>query len=453
MTAPDLLLTLLAAAVVVPLAVLAGECLAALLPARRTPDGPRPGCAVLVPAHNEEAGLGRTLNALRDRLRPADRLIVIADNCTDQTAAVARAFTSVEVLERHDADRRGKGYALDFGIRHLDANPPAVVIVVDADCEVSPNLLDRLTALAAATGRPVQAVDELLPPAGAPATQRFSAFAFRFRNVIRARGRDRLGLPCLLCGTGMAVPWELLRGARLASADLAEDMSLGAALALAGRPPVFCPDAWVRGELPERSKAALTQRQRWEHGHLFTLRREVPRLLAAGLRRGRFDLIALALALGVPPLALLAVLELLVLAVLLIGWALGGPSGPAVTLAVGGAVALLAVGAAWARFGRDVLPPRALLALPLYVAWKVPIYLAFLVRPQKAWVRTERAADDLAPRPGAPIFAADDGFSPSPLAGEGRGGGWEPPVAGPSTPHPNPPPQGGRGQENPRPNT
>lgn len=391
---PTAILWFVAAVALVPLLVLVVESLATQLPPRRRAASPgRPACAVLVPAHNEEAGLGRTLGSLCGQLRPTDRLVVIADNCTDATAEVARSIAGVEVLQRHDPDHRGKGFALDFGVRHLGSAPPAVVVVVDADCDVSSNLLDRLCALVAATGRPVQALDELLPPPGAPAAQQFSAFAFRFRNVIRARGRERLGLPGLLCGTGMAFPWELLREAPLVSADLAEDMELGVALALAGRPPLFCAEAWVRGELPGRTQAALAQRRRWEHGHLFALRRDVPRLVGAGLRRGRLGLIFLGLALGVPPLALLAVLEVLVLALLGLVWLMGGPPGPALVLMAGGWLVMAAVGAAWWRFGRDLLTPWALLTLPLYVLWKLPIYLAFLVRPQRTWVRAERPSD------------------------------------------------------------
>ena len=105
----------------VPLAVLAVECLAALLPARPSPDGPRPSCAVLVPAHDEEAGLPATLAALWPQLEAGDRLLVVADNCTDRTAAVARA-AGAEVLERRDPDRRGK--ALRPGRRGRRSSEP-----------------------------------------------------------------------------------------------------------------------------------------------------------------------------------------------------------------------------------------------------------------------------------------------------------------------------------------
>ena len=77
------------------------------------------------------------------QLEPGDRLLVVADNCTDHTAAVARA-AGAEVLERRDAERRGKGYALAAGVDTLRAGPPDVVVIVDADCRPAAGAIDRL---------------------------------------------------------------------------------------------------------------------------------------------------------------------------------------------------------------------------------------------------------------------------------------------------------------------
>src|SRR5689334_19367486 len=122
---------LLAAAVLaaVPFVVLAVEALAALLPARklRTP-GDRPACVVLIPAHNEEAGIAATIANVREQLDLRDRILVVADNCTDGTAKAA-ADAGAEVTERSDPDRRGKGFALDHGLRSLENFPPGVVVV------------------------------------------------------------------------------------------------------------------------------------------------------------------------------------------------------------------------------------------------------------------------------------------------------------------------------------
>src|SRR5436305_9333357 len=165
MTVADALLLLVALGLLVPLAVLTAECLAALGPPPPTPSRPRPRCAVLVPAHDEEAGLPAALVSLRPHLLPGDRLLVVADNCADGTAAAARV-AGAEVAERTDPVCRGKSYALAFGVEQLTADPPDVVVVVDADCRLGDGCLDRLVR-AAATGRPAQAAYALDPPPGA----------------------------------------------------------------------------------------------------------------------------------------------------------------------------------------------------------------------------------------------------------------------------------------------
>src|SRR5262249_7121868 len=153
-----------------------------------------------------------------------------------------------------------------------------------------------------------------------------SAFAFQYKNVVRPLGLDWLGLPCLLTGTGMAFPWPALRDAHLASGNIVEDMKLGVDLALAGHPAKLCPLARVSGELPSGRDAAVTQRTRWEHGHLQTLLTQAPRLVLASLRQWRPSLLGLALELSVPPLSLLLLLWAVAVAGALGWWALGGSS-------------------------------------------------------------------------------------------------------------------------------
>ncbi len=107
------LLGMLAAIVLLPVLLLLVQVLMACLPARAQPMGntARPQVAVLVPAHDEASIIGATLASIAPQLRPGDRLLVVADNCTDDTAQLARE-AGAEVVERHDARLRGKGYAL-----------------------------------------------------------------------------------------------------------------------------------------------------------------------------------------------------------------------------------------------------------------------------------------------------------------------------------------------------
>jgi len=386
----EIVLLAIALALLIPISVLFIECSAALLPRRRRQwqsIPPRPKVDVLVPAHNEEAGIGPTLKILLAQLTGQDRLVVVADNCDDKTADIARAIGAI-VLERHDPERRGKGYALDYGLQFLAAAPAEVVVVVDADCIVHPGAIDRLASLAATEARPVQAT-YLLQSARSGPRDAISALAFMVKNLVRPSGLDRIGLPCLLTGTGIAFPWPVIREAALASGNIVEDMQLSLDLAMAGHAPILCLDAKVTGLLPQQQHAIKSQRTRWEHGHLQLLTK-IPQLLREAMRQKRFDLLAIAFDLCVPPLSLLVMIWAAVTGVAFLV-AIGGASWiPATLLALEGLLILVSIVGVWAKFGRSDLPLLTLLAVPLYVLWKIPLYLAFLVRPQTEWVRTER---------------------------------------------------------------
>jgi exopolysaccharide biosynthesis WecB/TagA/CpsF family protein len=407
----------LAALLLVPVAVLCVECIAALLPARkrvgtRAVDArSRPRLAVLIPAHNEEKVLGATLASLMPQLQLGDRVVVVADNCDDDTPAVAREF-GAEVAERHDPERRGKGYALDFGVRHLEADPPSIVIMMDADCHVHDGAIEALAAQVVETNQPAQAVYLLERPTRPGPRDLVSALAFMVKNLVRPRGLDRLGLPCLLTGTGMAFPWHAIKRVHLATGNIVEDMQLGLDLALAGHAPRFCEAARVSGKLPEQRDVALTQRRRWEHGHLRTLLTQVPRLLWGVVSKRRVGALALALEISVPPLSLLVMLILASISAAMLATKLGA-SWLAFKLLVGSAgvvgVCILAV---WARFGRKQIPLGSLVAVPFYVLWKIPLYATFVFRPQREWVRTERteaeAAEAAASAALANLFSGED---------------------------------------------
>ncbi|MCL2429132.1 MAG: glycosyltransferase family 2 protein [Alphaproteobacteria bacterium] len=378
----------------VPIAVLFTEILAATLLShrKRSPGSrncPRPTIAVLVPAHDEEAGIAHTLADIRTELDTGDTLLVVADNCSDSTAIVARA-AGAQVAERQDRTRRGKGYALDFGMRCLSAAPPEVVIIVDADCRLAPGALDELARTAAATNRPVQALNLMTAPAPAAANLKAAQFAWRVKNWVRPLGLGALNLPCQLMGTGMAFTWPVLKSAALASGDIVEDLKLGLDLALAGHPPLFCPSAVVTSEFPPSVEAARRQRERWEHGHLLTSLVMAPRLIAAALRRGNLALLALALDLAVPPLALLG---LMIVATLVVAGLLAAMGNFAALWAglTDLAVFVLTVVVAWTRFGRDVVPARTLASVAGFVWAKLPIYGRLLLRgPAAQWIRTDR---------------------------------------------------------------
>ena len=349
--------------------------------------------AVLIPAHNEACGIEATLRCLQAQLRAGDRVLVVADNCSDDTAALARQ-AGAEVIERSDAVDRGKGFALDFGVRHLSAHPPSMVLIVDADCLLNAGALDTLAALCSSSGRPVQALYEMNAPTGAGLRARVSAFAWRVRNRVRPLGWWVVGAPCQLMGTGMAFPWALLRDAPLASGHIAEDVQLGADLALRGRPPLFAPQARVTSMFPDSDDAAASQRRRWEHGNLALMFAHGPRLIAAGLRRADARLLALAADLMVPPLALLVQLQFGLALLGALAWWLGASALPLAISAGALALLVLSILAAWRLAGRDIIAlSELLLTAPAYALRKLPMYAAFLWKRQSTWVRAKREGE------------------------------------------------------------
>ncbi|MET0267762.1 MAG: glycosyltransferase family 2 protein [Duganella sp.] len=388
------ILILLLLVLVVPVGVLLLQALMAFSRGRPAamPVAARPRLAILVPAHNESSGITATLDSLRSQLAPGDRVLVVADNCSDDTAVVA-ARGGAEVRERFHATERGKGFALDFGVRCLAEDPPEVVIIVDADCIVAPGALERLAREARQHGLPVQALYLMHAPAGAGLMKKVAEFAWLVKNQVRPLGYHRLGLPCQLMGTGMAFDWATLSTASLANGHIVEDMKLGIDLALSGKAPRFCPDALVWSSFPSSEAGTESQRTRWEHGHLSMILSGVPPLLGKGVLSGRPQLIAMALDMSIPPLALLAMMVMVAFGLaLLLALVLGAllPLAIATALCAAFGVAVLL---GWWRFGRATLSAGNLLMAVWYVVRKVPLYLKFLVNRQVEWVRSKRDSE------------------------------------------------------------
>jgi cellulose synthase/poly-beta-1,6-N-acetylglucosamine synthase-like glycosyltransferase len=250
--------------------------------------------------------------------------------------------------------------------------------------------LRRLAARAWQERRPVQGLNLMYAPPQASLKLRLAELAWRVKNQVRPLGWHALGLPCQLMGTGMAFPWVLTQKMALANGNIVEDMKLGIDLALQGAAPVFCPEAVVTSEFPLAGSAVQSQRKRWEHGHLSMIVGEAPRLFGYALHKRDLLALAMVLDLSVPPLALLAALLAGMLMLGLIWKVIGGTvwiAGMAASLCGIFAVAVLL---AWWGWGRSVVSFRELMSVPFYVLAKIPLYLSFLTRRQKEWVRTDR---------------------------------------------------------------
>ncbi|PNU04332.1 glycosyltransferase family 2 protein [Novosphingobium guangzhouense] len=368
-----------------PTAMLALECLAGTRKRASKEVGEVPPFIIIMPAHDEAAGIEAAIRAAHAQLRSNDELLVVADNCSDDTAARARGLGAT-VIERHDAERRGKGHALEYGRAFIAAHRPDVraVLVFDADCRALPGSLPTLAAKAARCDAAVQGIFLLAASPDAGPVVRISGFAFLIKNLVRQQGLARLSGAALLHGSGMAFPRTMFLAMRWRGGSLVEDLEMGLDLLLAGQRVVVAPDARI---LSASSSIEGTggQRRRWEHGMMQTAWRYVPRLLARAVRRPSLTLVACDLM--VPPTVLLALCSFAALCVVL---ALAGPSGPFLALMAVQVAAAVGVARAWWRCGREILPPSSLRDLPAYVAWKLPLIVQFITDRQREWTRTER---------------------------------------------------------------
>lgn len=371
---------------------LAVELFAGLRPLRRetTSATSSRSAVIVVPAHNEQAILGPTLERLTIAASKTARILLVADNCTDMTAEIGRN-AGVEVIERSDTDHRGKGFALDFARRHLETNPPEIVLIIDADCTTDARSIDQLIRCCLASRRPCQGTYLLEPRAESSPSVQLSSFAFFVRNVIRQRGLQRLIGRSHMVGTGMAFPWSIYRHADMATDNIVEDLKLGQDLAEAGDAPMFVEHAIVWGRA-ETETNTLAQRSRWEGGFLGNAVRHAPSLLIRSLARADLRGVWAAVDLMIPPLALLLFLDLLVIGIGAGAVFLAGAQfWPVIVLAVILIASAAGLVFSWWWGGSRFVTLAALAKIPLYVLWKLPLYMRLArVGSPKEWVRTDR---------------------------------------------------------------
>jgi cellulose synthase/poly-beta-1,6-N-acetylglucosamine synthase-like glycosyltransferase len=367
--------------------------IATLLSARI--EAPRPSSRqlyfdIIVPAHNEAAVIARCIASLRKLDWPVDRfrVVVVAHNCNDSTPAIACA-AGARVLHRRDPSRRGKGHALQFAFQSSCREQWAdAVVVVDADSEVSGNLLEAFAARIEGGAHAIQAHYGVLNPSVTSRT-RLMAIAQAAFHIARSRARERLKVSCGIRGNGWCVTCVLLRQVSYEAFSLAEDIEYGIDLGLSGYRVHYAGEASVLAEAVSSAGNARLQRQRWEGGRLALLRTRTWRLLRAAARHRSAICFDLALDLLVPPLSQIA----LMVATLTAGAALAFLWNPrpvvllALALACGG-VLLLYVVRGWQLSGTGARGLADLAHAPAFVLWKVMVVLRR--RKSREWVRTER---------------------------------------------------------------
>lgn len=343
---------------------------------------------VVIPAHNEAPGIAAVVESVRAVDWPRDRfrIVVVADNCTDDTAAAARR-AGAEVLVRQDDVQRGKGYALAHA---FDASRRAewadAVVVIDADSRVSPNLIVAIASRIEQGEHAVQ-VHYGVSNVHASWRTRLMAIALAAFHRVRSRGRETLRLSCGIRGNGWALTHQLLAQVPYGSFSLTEDLEYGIALGSKGIRVAYADEAHCDGEMVSREQDARSQRRRWEQGRLALLRANAGPLLAHAARNRSLICLDLALDLLVLPLSYLV----LAAAALTVASLALAPSSGWPLLALGTDATLVAyVLRGWQLSGTGLRGLADLMRAPFFVGWKLVLMLGG--RRTAEWVRTKREA-------------------------------------------------------------
>jgi cellulose synthase/poly-beta-1,6-N-acetylglucosamine synthase-like glycosyltransferase len=345
---------------------------------------------VIVPAHNEASVIENTVRNLKRLDWPADRfrVLVVADNCTDNTGELAHS-AGAEVLRRTDATKRGKGYALWFAFEASRGQGWAdAVVVVDADAEASPNLLEAFAARIERGAEAVQAHYGVLNPFASWRTRLITIAKASF-HIVRSRARERFRASCGIRGNGWCVTHRLLAQVPYAAFSLTEDLEYGIDLGLAGFRVHYADEAHSDAEMVSSEHTAGKQRQRWESGRFQLIRSRTFALIAAAITKPSLVCLDLALDLIVLPLSYVALNVLLFACVG--GFAAYIDPSFSLWLWVSGACAaalVLYVLRGWQLSGVGAQGLLDLLHAPGFLLWKVLL----LMRRQSSgeWVRTDR---------------------------------------------------------------
>ena len=360
---------------------------------KAVPASPSPlRLAVFVPAHNEEMQIQDTVRTLLASEYPPDRrdILVISDNSADATATKARDAGAI-VFERVDPVNPGKGQAIDWLLKsqHDLLSVYDVFVVVDADTAVESDFLREISDLMQVPGVDVVQGSHGVSNPNANWRTALTTAGFSMINYLRPMGRNALGCSTELNGNGMAFQSHVLLDRGWTAHSVVEDIEMALQLLLDGVMVRFNPNAKVWAEMATTRKQASPQRRRWEGGRFQIMRTYLPRLLLTFLTTGRLRYLDAFLNLLIPPLSLLVLIQLAGLIAAVVGF-------PAWLPAIGLSMIVTALHVFTALYAvrAPVQVWLYLAAAPIFLMWKMPIYVGLLLRPrQKQWVRTERNAE------------------------------------------------------------
>ena len=224
----------------------------------------------IIPAHNEEAVVGNLVESLQAQNYPRDKydIYVIADNCTDDTAKVAKEAGAI-VLKRFDDINKTKGFALNWFLKQkIEENADYdAFCVFDADNIVDSNFLKNMNKKLCQGEEVVQGYRDIKNPNDSWISSGYAIFYWMMHRFYHL-ARYNLGLSALLNGTGFMVKFDLVKPHGWRTITLTEDIEFSLMNIIDGRKVGWSTDAIVYDEQPITFMQSWSQRSRWTVGHL-----------------------------------------------------------------------------------------------------------------------------------------------------------------------------------------
>ncbi len=225
---------------------------------------------MILPAHNEENVIGNLLESLQKLDYPKELydIYVIADNCTDKTAKIAKDLGAI-VYERKDETKKTKGFALQWFLNKKikeDADYDAFC-VFDADNIVDKNFLNAMNKKLCQGEVIVQGYRDIKNPSDSWISAGYALFYWTMNRFYHL-ARYNLGLSPLINGTGFMVDFNLIKPTGWNTITLTEDIEFSLRNIAQGRRLGWATDAIVYDEQPTEFKQSWSQRSRWTVGHL-----------------------------------------------------------------------------------------------------------------------------------------------------------------------------------------
>jgi cellulose synthase/poly-beta-1,6-N-acetylglucosamine synthase-like glycosyltransferase len=350
--------------------------------------------AIVIPAHNEELSIEKTINSVLAIDYPHDKfdVVVAVDNCQDRTSELSKNLGAI-VYERKNEILKGKGYALRwcFDLLSNEGSYEAVA-VIDADTIVSKNFLNVMNNYIDRGSKAMQSCDLVVPQPDAWSSE-ITRLGFTLYNHVRPLGRKVIGLPCGLRGNGMCFVMETLKSVPWEAYSLAEDCEYGIELLLKEIDVTFVPEATVYATMPIDVRNAETQRSRWERGRFPIVRRHAGKLLKVGVKKPSYKAIDALIDLVTPPFVNLFLVVVALFIVSCIQW----------IVKIENSVHLIFLSIVLAGLGifhvivglyavkADRLLYKSLLYIPRYSIWKMLFYVKLVLKnSSNEWIRTTR---------------------------------------------------------------